>query len=152
VFTKHLPGNGCIEALLGLFSCDIRGGRATAAPKLRQAEGQEAGEQLQCVKVAYDLGLEGDAEAFDGSGGELLQVGNHQFPAVWWEGGWVPAAGSYAQTGLRHRMGPAMDEASPGATVCARELLDDFDQRTCELETEGQRLGQLRLPPTMVPR
>ena len=152
VFTKHLPGNGCIEALLGLFSCDIRGGRPAAAPKLRQAEGQEAGEQLQCVKVAYALGLEGDAEAFGGSGGELLQVGDHQFPAVWWEGGWVPEAKSYAQTVLPHRIGPAMEETFPRATVCKRELLDDFDQRMSELETEGQRLGQIRLPATTVPR
>ena len=128
------------------------GGRPAAAPKLRQAEGQEAGEQLQCVKVAYALGLEGDAEAFGGSGGELLQVGDHQFPAVWWEGGWVPAAKSYANTVLPHRVGPAMEETFPRATVCERELLDDFDQRMSELETEGQRLGQIRLPPTTVPR
>ena len=149
VFTKHLPGNGCIEALLRLFSCDIRGGRPATAPKLRKADGQEAGEQLQCVKVAYDRGLEGDAEAF---AGELLQVGDHQFPAVWWEGGWVPEAKSYDQKLLPHHLGPAMDETFPKATVCERAQLNDLDQRTCELEAEGKRLGQVRLPPTTVPR
>ena len=63
----------------------------------------------------------------------------------------MPEAKSYAQTTLPHRIGPAMEETFPRATVCKRELLDDFDQRMSELQTEGQRLGQIRLPPTTFP-
>ena len=146
VFTKHLPGNGCIEALLKLFGCHVEGGRPTAAPALRKAVGQSAGEQLQCVQVACSRGLEADAEALADGARDLCQIGEHSFPAVWWEGGWVPEAKSYEMKVLPHQLAQRMDSTFPRAKVVGQAPPQDFDSLQSELEREGERLGKQRLP------
>ena len=147
VFTKHLPGNGCIDALLKLFGCHIQGGRPEGAPAMRKAVGQSAGEQLQCVQVAFDRGLEADVEALAGGDRDLCQVGEHTFPAVWWEGGWVPEAKSYHMTVLPHQLGERINEMFPRAEVVGPAPPQDYDNLKSDLEKEGERLGRQRLPP-----
>ena len=46
LFTKHITSRERVEHLLTMFGCSFRGGRAEAAPALRQAEGTTKGELL----------------------------------------------------------------------------------------------------------
>ena len=142
VFTKHLPGNGCIEALLKLFGCHVEGGRPTAAPALRKAAGRSAGEQLQCVQTAPKCGFNADTEALTEGNVDMCQAGEHSFPATWWEGGWVPEARSYHMTVLLRQLGQRM-----GSTFPLGKGGQHFDALRSELGREGGRLGMQRLPP-----
>ena len=93
-------------------------------------------------------GCEADAEALVSEGIELCQVGEHSFPAVWWEGGWVPEAMSYEMTSLPHQLGRRIDAMFPRAVVLGPAPPPDFDSSQSELEREGEKLGKQRLPQT----
>ena len=63
VFTKHLSSSATVEALLKLFSLELRGGRPEGAPALRPGDGTELGSALNAVvQRCYTQGLRDDAE------------------------------------------------------------------------------------------
>ena len=113
----------------------------------RTSPHSSAGPPLQCVQAAPRLGSEADTEALLGSGEDLYMVGSQAFPAVWWEGGWVPEAKSYCMTVLPHQLGLEIDRVFPRAIVTSRVPPKDLDWEKCDLEKEGERLGMQRLPP-----
>ena len=65
LFTKHLRSAPCVEALLGLFGCEYRGGRPASAPNLRTGASTQAGSKLDVAEVAFRHGQEADIAVKD---------------------------------------------------------------------------------------
>ena len=83
LFTKHLPGEEKIKSLVKLLACEFRGGRAPAAPKLRD-EGAAATQELLTADEYY------------------MQHGEKTSPAVEYEGGFVVEAYAHTHDLLPH--------------------------------------------------
>ena len=98
------------------------------------------------MQTASRCGLDTDVAAMTEGCVDLCQVGGHPFPAVWWEGGWVPEVRSYEMKVLPHQLGQEVDRTFPRAVVLSPEPPRDLDFEKSELEQEGERLGRQRLP------
>ena len=112
LFTKHLTNAQCVEALLGLFGCEYRGGRAAVAPSLRSGAGTQAGAQLHVADVAFEHGRRQDAAVE-----EMVTIDGVTFPAVTHDGDIVAEAWSYDQRALPH-MQPREVFLFPKARAC----------------------------------
>ena len=120
IFTKHFSSAPTIEALLKLFGCEYREGRPRGAPALRKGRGNEAGERLDPVEVAYVRGTEADEERLLGGAVDMpriIQQKESWFPTELWEGIWVPEARSYRQTALPHLAVSCLDDYFPKAVA-----------------------------------
>ncbi len=127
LFTKHLASAPCIEALLKLFGCEYREGRAASAPELRRGEGTQAGNQLNVAERAWERGQAEDRRVV-----ELMTVDGHEFPRVLWDGETVPEAWSYDQKTLPHLQAAeqdlfprAMAASEAGLEQRRREIIDN---------------------------
>ncbi len=131
LFTKHLTSAPCVEALLKLFGCEYREGRAASAPELKRGEGTQAGTQLSVTEKAWEHGQAEDRRVV-----ELMAVDGHEFPRVLWDGESVPEAWSYDQRTLPH-MQEAEKDLFPRATA-APEASDEDPPERCGLEQRGR--------------
>ena len=133
LFTKHLTSAPRIEALLKLFGCEYREGRAASAPELRQGEGTQAGNQLNVAERAWERGQAEDRRVV-----ELVTVDGHEFPRVLWDGETVPEAWSYDQKTLPH-LQAAEQDLFPRATA-ASEAGDEDPAEHCSLEQRWREI------------
>jgi hypothetical protein len=85
LFTKHLLGEDKVRSLVTLLECEFRGGRAEAAPKLRDAEAGPTKELLTTEEDEFLMDHEG-----------------RQFPAVEYEGEFVVEAYAHRHDTLPH--------------------------------------------------
>ncbi len=97
LFTKHLTSAPCVEALLGLFNCFYKDGRAATAPGLHPGAGSQAGAKIDVATIAFERG-----QAEDRNVTELMSIGEHAYPMVTVDGEEVPEAWSYDQKTLPH--------------------------------------------------
>ena len=123
VFTKHLTGAGHIEHLMKLFGCEYSGGRAAAAPHLRQTAGTRAEESL--LTAAQVRRIEHDGRWWDAIDGEY---------------GLVPEAKHCPVHLLPHETGEQMEELFPKAV--ASEAEDESEEEEDDLERTGTMLGK----------
>ena len=110
---------------------------------LREGKGETAGETLGSVVTAFARGSETDQAAFL-EGRDMLICGSETFPAVWWEGQWVPEARSHKQVKLPHQH-ENHESLFPKATVCSQVIGPDFDEDVGELESHGETLGRMKV-------
>ena len=159
LFTKHLTSAPCVEALLGLFNCWYRDGRAKAAPCLRPGAGSQAGAKIDVAAVAFERG-----QADDRMVTELMSIGENAYPMVTVDGEEVPEAWSYDQKSLPHlqqdleRLFPkayaakeAGDRDPPERTLMGEAWADMEEFKNEDwLEVIGVE-GALVVPPDEVP-
>ena len=126
------------------FRLHDNGGSGRQRPELRQGDGGTAGETLNFIATAFRRGNDADAEVYL-KDAELMVCGSHQFPAVWYEGEWVPEARSYKQVKLPHEHTDA-DELFPKATVRDTDLGLEDSSRPCDLEKAGLAIAQTKVP------
>ena len=135
LFTKFLTSAPLVEALLKLFGCVYRDGRAATAPQLRETKGTEAGEAL--LKV----GLQRLNTAEEQLTETTMKLDGHVFRAVQWEGLTVAEAHSYDMRVLPHQVEGGIDGKFPRAVPAPAQSDEDLEG-VSELERRGLEIGK----------
>jgi hypothetical protein len=123
LFTKHLLGEDKVKSLVKLLECEFRGGRATTAPKLRDAEAGPTKELLATEEEEY-----------------FTEHDGQEFPAVEFEGEFVVEAFVHEHDKLPH-LHKNLKELFPKA-VAEEEVPEAEDVTPCGLEQRGEQLGK----------
>ena len=121
LFTKHLSSRERITDLLRLLGCRFSGGRAAAAPQQRRGLGSQE-------EILATTGPGGCA-------GRRAQRDGYDYPAVEWEGEWLPEAYYHDTTALPHQQGGDLERLFPRVVAC--EELPETPQLPDWLEQKG---------------
>ena len=111
-----------MKSLVKLLECEFRGGRATTAPKLRDAEAGPTKELLVTEQEEYFIEHEGQ-----------------EFPAVEYEGEFVVEAFAHEHDKLPH-LHSNLEKLFPRA-VASTEEKEAEDVTPCGFERRGEALG-----------
>ena len=152
LFSKHSCSRDKLEALVGLLGCQFRGGRAEAAPNMRQAEGTKTTMAAKEQPTEFDIN---NLETWDCMPHLMTGVIEQMFPAAE-----VPAANSDAdiindEDDLLWRRGLAIGEDMMrlAAKAGRRRIVRVGDEEQGEslattiTTTTGTRAEQARAPP-----
>ncbi len=124
LFTKHLVSQDRIYALLKLFGCSYRDGRAAVAPKIRVEAGTSKGELLR----------------LEAAGAPTMEWHGRRFPAVEVEGEQVAEALPQRPDTLPH-LHEDLEERFPKAHACEPSVDEDPPEHR-GWEARGIRLGK----------